>query len=71
MYVALKIDKIEFYLCVEKQVSCTRMEGEKGLGTDISKTPIYYCMPHLILSKEYSLGYIMIALFRMIPVVED
>ena len=40
MYVALKIDKIEFYLCVEKQVSCTRMEGEKGLGTDISKTPI-------------------------------
>ena len=40
MYVALKIDKIEFYLCVEKQVSCTRMEGEKGSGTDISKHPI-------------------------------
>ena len=40
MYVALKIDKIEFYLCVEKQVGCTCMEGEKGSGTDISKHPI-------------------------------
>ena len=47
MYVALKIDKIEFYLCVEKQVSCTRMEGEKGLGTDISKTPILPLMEHI------------------------
>ena len=40
MYVALKIDKIEFYLCVEKQAGCTCMEGEKGSGTDISKHPI-------------------------------
>ncbi len=36
-----KKDKIEFYLCVEKQVGCTRMEGEIGSGTDISKHPTY------------------------------
>ncbi len=42
MYVAQKKDKIEIYLCVEKQVGCTRMEGEKGLGTGISKTPIVH-----------------------------
>ena len=32
MYVAQKIDKIEIYLCVEKQVGCTRMEGETRSG---------------------------------------
>ena len=32
MYVAQKIDIIEIYLCVEKQVDCTRMDRETRSG---------------------------------------